>query len=93
MSIVLIHQNKETEKQDNETLQANFTDNGIKTVIVPSGLSVEWMIGPYQLAVINVDNDSKTLQAAAEKLKVDLKEHHIKAIILPSDTSIEVFAI
>jgi len=105
MSIVLIHQYTETEKQDNETLQAEFTKNGVNTVIVPGDLSVQWLpgVGEGQIAIISIasfTSSSNTKESqnvrlaqhinAAEKLKEDLADNDIQAIILPSDTSVEV---
>ena len=103
MSIVLIHQYTETEKQDNETLQAEFTKNGVNTVIVPGDLSVQWLpgVGRGQIAIISITSFSSNTKEsqnvrlaqhinAAEKLKEDLADNDIQAIILPSDTSVEV---
>lgn len=102
MSIVLIKQYKETENQSNEELQVEFTKSGVDTVIVPYGLSVEWLpgIGTGQIAVINIDTSESVRLSqhvkAAEKLKKDLEAlvgYKIQAIILPADTDVEVMPV
>ncbi len=103
MSIVLINQYMATDTKDCKTVQDEFTDKGVKSVIVPSGLSVEWLpgiggrtkhpgMGGYstQIAVIKIYGDTEKSRAAAIKLQKDLKENEIEAIILPSDTNVEI---
>lgn len=98
MSIVLINQYKDTEKQNNKAVQAEFKKNGVNTVIVPGGLSVQWLPGVGSgglIAVINMASFGTTnnVSKAAEKLKKDLAENDIHAIILPDGASVEVMPV
>ena len=97
MSIILIKQHKETKNQDNKELQDEFTKGGVDTIIVPYGLSVEWLpgIGKGNIALINIDTFRSDVILsqhikAAEQLKKDLAGNAIQAIILPSDIGIEI---
>lgn len=97
MSIILIKQYLATDdtqdkKEENEALQAAFLDDGANSVIVPSGLDVQWLpaIGSKNIAVIKAYGDTEVIKNGADQLKKDLAENGISATILPSNTDVEI---
>ena len=91
MSIVLIKQytEKDNQKAINKALQADFTQRGITTVVVPSEVDVEWL-NNGDLAIIKRYADTTKVKEAAEQVQADLLEKDIDSVILPTNVNIEV---
>ena len=91
MSIVLIKQytEKDNQKAINKALQADFTQRGVTTVIVPSEVDVEWL-NNGDLAIIKRYTDTTKVKEAAEQVQADLLEQDIDSVILPTNVNIEV---
>ena len=91
MSIVLIkhYSEKDNQKAINKALQADFTQRGITTVVVPSDVDIEWL-NNGDIAIIKRYTDTTKVKEAAEQVQADLLDQDIDSIVLPPSVSIEV---